>query len=77
MAKSVVGACARLGGYIKGDNETPVDPVTVAALESLSTPYLVRQLVKDKPEEILKILNSNRSNPYQIRDNGTRTELND
>ncbi|KAF7993906.1 hypothetical protein HCN44_011175 [Aphidius gifuensis] len=75
LAKLAVKACARLGGYMKGDNETPVNPVTVAALESLLTPYLSRQLAKDKPEDILKILNSNCSNPYLIWDNGTRAEF--
>ena len=39
------------------------------------TPYLARQLSNDKPEEILKTLNSNCSNPYLIWDNGTRAEL--
>ncbi|XP_034177741.1 receptor mediated endocytosis 8 isoform X3 [Osmia lignaria lignaria] len=77
LAKLAVKTCARLGGYMTGENETPVNPVTVAALESLLTPYLVRQLAKDKPEEILKILNSNCSNPYLIWDNGTRAELNE
>lgn len=77
LAKLAVRACARLGGYMTGEDETPVNPVTVAALESLLTPYLARQLAKDKPEEILKILNSNCSNPYLIWDNGTRAELNE
>ena len=77
LAKLAIRACARLGGYMIGENETPVNPVTVAALESLLTPYLARQLSKDKPEEILKILNSNCSNPYLIWDNGTRAELNE
>nr|XP_031831200.1 dnaJ homolog subfamily C member 13 [Nomia melanderi] len=77
LAKLAVRACARLGGYMTGENETPVNPVTVAALESLLTPYLARQLGKNKPEEILKILNSNCSNPYLIWDNGTRAELNE
>ncbi|XP_011314514.1 dnaJ homolog subfamily C member 13 isoform X3 [Fopius arisanus] len=77
LAKLAVKACAKLGGYMTGDNETPVNPVTVAALESLLTPYLARQLSKDKPEEILKTLNSNCSNPYLIWDNGTRAELNE
>lgn len=77
LAKLAVRACARLGGYMTGENETPVNPVTVAALESLLTPYLARQLSKNKPEEILKILNSNCSNPYLIWDNGTRAELNE
>ncbi|XP_012268108.2 dnaJ homolog subfamily C member 13 isoform X2 [Athalia rosae] len=75
LAKLAIKACARLGGYMTGNNETPVNPVTVAALESSLTPYLARQLSKDKPEEILKILNSNCSNPYLIWDNGTRAEL--
>ncbi|XP_063990665.1 dnaJ homolog subfamily C member 13 isoform X3 [Diachasmimorpha longicaudata] len=75
LAKLAVKACAKLGGYMTGENETPVNPVTVAALESLLTPYLARQLSKDKPEEILKTLNSNCSNPYLIWDNGTRAEL--
>ncbi|XP_015609793.1 dnaJ homolog subfamily C member 13 isoform X2 [Cephus cinctus] len=77
LAKLAVRACARLGGYMTGENETPHNPVTVAALEHLLTPYLTRQLGKDKPEEILKILNSNCSNPYLIWDNGTRAELNE
>lgn len=75
LAKQAVRACARLGGYMKNEHETPYNPVTVAALESLLTPYLARQLANDKPEQILKILNSNCSNPYLIWDNGTRAEL--
>ncbi|XP_066599154.1 dnaJ homolog subfamily C member 13 isoform X2 [Prorops nasuta] len=77
LAKLAVRACARLGGYMTGENVTPVNPITVAALETLLTPYLARQLSKDKPEEILKTLNSNCSNPYLIWDNGTRAELNE
>lgn len=77
LAKLAVKACARLGGYMTGENKTPNNPVTVNALEKLLTPYLARQLSKDKPEEILKTLNSNCSNPYLIWDNGTRAELNE
>lgn len=75
LAKLAIRACARLGGYMSGENETPRNPVTIAALESLLTAYLARQLSKDKPEEILKTLNSNSSNPYLIWDNATRAEL--
>jgi DnaJ family protein C protein 13 len=75
LAKQAVRACAKLGGYMTAGNETPYNPVTVAALESLLTPYLARQLANDKPEDILKTLNSNCSNPYLIWDNGTRAEL--
>ncbi|KAK0084129.1 hypothetical protein PV325_007587 [Microctonus aethiopoides] len=77
LAKLAVKACAKLGGYMKGEDETPINPVTVAALESLLTPYLSRQLAKDQPEDILKTLNSNCSNPYLIWNNGTRAELNE
>ena len=75
LAKQAVKACARLGGYMKEEDETPYNPVTVAALESLLTSYLTRQLANDKPEDILKTLNSNCCNPYLIWDNGTRAEL--
>ena len=75
LAKLAVKACARLGGYLKEENETPVNPVTVAALENLLTPYLSRQLTNDKPEEILKTLCSNSYSPYLIWDNSTRAEL--
>lgn len=75
LAKQAIRACARLGGYMKADLETPYNPVTVAALENLLTSYLARQLSNDKPEEILKTLNSNCYNPYLIWDNGTRAEL--
>ncbi|XP_058807941.1 dnaJ homolog subfamily C member 13 isoform X2 [Phymastichus coffea] len=75
LAKQAVKACAKLGGYMKAEDETPYNPVTVAALENLLTPYLSRQLANDKPEDILKTLNSNCSNPYLIWDNGTRAEL--
>lgn len=77
LAKLAVRACARLGGYMTGENSTPINEVTVAALDSLLTSYLARQLSEDKPEDILKILNSNCLNPYLIWDNGTRAELNE
>lgn len=75
LAKQAVKACARLGGYLKNEDETPHNPATVGALESLLTSYLARQLSENKPEEILKTLNSNCLNPYLIWDNGTRAEL--
>ncbi|KAK7873572.1 hypothetical protein R5R35_009276 [Gryllus longicercus] len=75
LAKLAVTACARLGGYILGDLNTPENPVTVAALNKLLTPYLARQLAQNKPAEILKILNSNCETPYLLWDNRTRAEL--
>ncbi|XP_067003788.2 dnaJ homolog subfamily C member 13 [Anabrus simplex] len=75
LAKLAVTACARLGGYLSGELETPSNAVTRSALERLLTPYLSRQLGLDKPAEILKTLNSNCENPYLLWDNGTRAEL--
>ncbi|XP_023317683.1 dnaJ homolog subfamily C member 13 isoform X2 [Trichogramma pretiosum] len=75
LAKLAIKACARLSGFLKNENETPHNPVTVAALESLLTPYLARKLSSDQPEEILKTINSNCCNPYLIWDNSTRAEL--
>lgn len=53
LAKLAVMACARLGGYLTGDLESPLNPVTVAALDSLLTRYLAKQLNKNKPEEVI------------------------
>ncbi|XP_049787278.1 dnaJ homolog subfamily C member 13 [Schistocerca cancellata] len=75
LAKLAVTACARLGGYLPGDNSTPKNSVIQKALSSLLTPYLARQLSCDKPAEVLKILNSNCESPYLLWDNGTRAEL--
>lgn len=76
LAKLAVKACAKLGGYTKvAEEETPLNPVTVAAFDCLLKPYLARKLSDGKPEDILKTLNSNCSNPYLIWDNGTRAEL--
>nr|CAD7257436.1 unnamed protein product [Timema shepardi] len=75
LAKLAVRACGRLGGYLTGDLESPNNPVAQDALNSLLTPYLARQLSLDKPEEILKILNSNCETPYLLWDNSTRAEL--
>jgi DnaJ family protein C protein 13 len=47
-----VRACARLGGYLTGDLETPNNSATQEILNRLLTPYLARQLSLDKPEEV-------------------------
>ncbi|KAJ9591558.1 hypothetical protein L9F63_001912 [Diploptera punctata] len=75
LAKLAVHACARLGGYLSGDMESPTNPVTRDVLSRLLTPYLARQLSLGKPEEILKTLNGNCETPYLLWDNGTRAEL--
>ncbi|PNF36068.1 DnaJ subfamily C member 13 [Cryptotermes secundus] len=75
LAKLAVRACARLGGYLTGDLESPYNSVTQEILNRLLTPYVARQLSLDKPEEILKMLNSNCETPYLLWNNGTRAEL--
>jgi DnaJ family protein C protein 13 len=54
LAKLAVRACARLGGYLTGELETPNNSVTQEILNRLLTPYLARQLSLDKPEEVSK-----------------------
>ncbi|KAJ8925386.1 hypothetical protein NQ315_009217 [Exocentrus adspersus] len=75
LAKESVKACAALGGYISGDNAPPYNNLTRSILDVLLTPFLADQLGKEKPEEILKILNSNSETPYLVWDNSTRAEL--
>ncbi|XP_072378328.1 dnaJ homolog subfamily C member 13 [Diabrotica undecimpunctata] len=77
LAKKAVQACAALGGYVQGDDKPPPNSLTRGILKELLTGYLSEQLGDEKPEEILKILNSNTETPYLIWDNGTRAELMD
>jgi DnaJ family protein C protein 13 len=77
LAKEAVKACAALGGYIPGEDAPPLNNLTRGILESLLTGFLANQLGDDKPEEILKTLNSNSETPYLVWDNGTRAELTD
>ncbi|XP_017781227.1 PREDICTED: dnaJ homolog subfamily C member 13 [Nicrophorus vespilloides] len=75
LAKEAVKACARLGGYLKGDLESPENPVTRNILNIILTPYLANQLNSDSPEKVLKLLNSNCETPYLVWNNATRSEL--
>ncbi|XP_044264022.1 dnaJ homolog subfamily C member 13 [Tribolium madens] len=75
LAKEAVKACAALGGYFPGESVPPPNNLTRGILETLLTSFLANQLGTDKPEEILKTLNSNSSTPYLVWDNGTRAEL--
>ena len=52
LAKEAVRACARLGGFLQGDLESPENPVTKEILNRLLTPYLTNKLGSDKPEEV-------------------------
>ncbi|XP_066249736.1 dnaJ homolog subfamily C member 13 [Euwallacea similis] len=70
LARESLRACATMAGLSSEENSLVLD-----ILNSLLTSYVVSRLVGDRPEEILKILNSNSETPYLIWDNGTRSEL--
>lgn len=52
LAKEAVRSCARLGGYLQGELESPENPVTQKLLNKLLTPYLANKLSENKPEEV-------------------------
>ena len=52
LAKLSVRACARLGGYLNGEQVTPDNPAVKKSLMAMLTPYLSRKLSEDKPEEV-------------------------
>ena len=56
---------------------SPKNPVIEESLSAMLTPYVVSKMGQNKPEEVLKLLNSNVESPYLIWDNGTRAELTD
>ncbi|KAF7280153.1 hypothetical protein GWI33_006329 [Rhynchophorus ferrugineus] len=77
LAKEAIKACASMAGLNAEGNESPKNELILSILTTLLTPYVVQQITKCTPEEILKILNSNSETPYLIWDNGTRAELHD
>jgi DnaJ family protein C protein 13 len=77
LAKLSVVSLARLAGYLSGDQATPENPAVRKSLIAMLTPYVCKQLTRQTPSEVLKVLNSNTENPYLIWDNATRAELTD
>ncbi|XP_062518532.1 LOW QUALITY PROTEIN: dnaJ homolog subfamily C member 13-like [Corticium candelabrum] len=77
LAKISIITLARLAGYLSGDELTPENPTVQKSLRAMLTSYVCKQLRKQTPTEVLKILNSNTENPYLIWDNATRAELTD
>lgn len=78
LAKLAVLACSRLAGLMDQDDlASPKNPVIEESLAAMITPYIVHKMGQNKPEEVLKLLNSNVESPYLIWDNGTRAELTD
>ncbi|CAG9764959.1 unnamed protein product [Ceutorhynchus assimilis] len=70
LARESLKACASMAGLNSDRNSLILEILT-----SLLTPFIVSHLSDEKPEEILKILNSNSETPYLIWNNGTRMEL--
>jgi len=77
LAKLSVYALARMGGYLPEPDITPDNPIVKEGLAAMLSPYMAKQLHKNKPHELLKLLNSNSENPYLVWNNGTRAELTD
>ena len=75
LAKGALYACARLGGYLKGDDASPANTAVQAALSAMLTPYLVGRLGVWTPEEFLKVLTNNTESPVLVWDNATRSQL--
>jgi len=75
LARISIRALARLGGYLDAPDTTPDNPAVKKSLIAMLTLYVTRKFNKEKPHEILKLLNSNTENPYLVWDNSTRAEL--
>lgn len=79
LAKAAAVALSRF--YDETANETtdetllPKVRLIRTSIDSLLTPYLAKQLLKDDAKSMLKVLNSNVENPYLVWNNGTRAEL--
>jgi len=51
-----VYACARLGGYLLGDEDaTPDNPAVKKSLTALLTPYLAKKLADNSPHEVFEM----------------------
>lgn len=56
LSKLSVKACARLGGYYKGDLSTPENLVAKSLFEKLLTPYVAEQLSEENPHQVFFVL---------------------
>lgn len=56
LSKLSVKACARLGGYYKGDLSTPENLVAKSLFEKLLTPYVAEQLSEENPHQVFCFL---------------------
>lgn len=52
LAKECIKACARMGGYLVGDDQSPQNSMTREILEKLLTPYLANKLTLDNSAEV-------------------------
>jgi len=56
LAKLSVNACARLGGYLIGNDATPDNPAIKKSLSAMLTPYLSKKLSENNPADVRKPL---------------------
>jgi DnaJ family protein C protein 13 len=56
LAKLSIRACARLGGYLQGNDATPDNPAVKKSLSAMLTPYLAWKLGTDSAEEVSALL---------------------
>lgn len=79
LAKAAAVALSRFYDETANDSadETLIPKIRLirTSVDSLLTPYLAKQLLRDDAKSMLKILNSNVENPYLVWNNGTRAEL--
>jgi DnaJ family protein C protein 13 len=52
LAKLSVRACARLGGYLIGNDASPDNPAVKKSLAAMLTPYLSKKLAEDNPVNV-------------------------
>lgn len=56
LAKLSVKACAKIGGYYKGDLSTPENVTAKSLFEKLLTPYVAEQLSDENPHQVILLI---------------------
>ena len=76
LESSAVKAEIQYGSYLTEEEHiTPDNPIVKEGLAAMLSPYMAKQLHKNEPHQLLKLLTSNSENPYLVWNNGTRSEL--
>uniref|UniRef100_A0A0N4Z1M3 J domain-containing protein n=1 Tax=Parastrongyloides trichosuri TaxID=131310 RepID=A0A0N4Z1M3_PARTI len=72
LARYSCEALASLAGFRK---DKPENDGIINSLKAMVTPYICRLMYEGDNDKVLKVLNTNREDPYIIWDNGTRSEV--